>query len=156
MVRTVPPAVTEKTRISTAGSRGFTLLELIVVLFIAGMAMAVVIFSAGRVRESALFRDEAMRLFQTLKHAREIAIMERTDITVAIDAEKKTYWIDYGDGRTSDIHVLHEGFGISGKSEVFSSNGSSSGGTIKIENAKGQAYEIDVDPELGTPKIKRV
>jgi general secretion pathway protein H len=153
---TVPPAVMEKTRISTAGNRGFTLLELIIVLFIAGMAVAVVVFSAGRIRESAVFSDEARRLCQTLKHAREIAIMERTDVAVKFDADNNSYWIDYGDGKTSDTHVLHAGLVVSGKDVDFSSNGGSSGGTIKIENAKGQAYEIDVDPVLGTPKIKRL
>jgi general secretion pathway protein H len=148
--------VTEKTRISTAGNRGFTLLELIVVLFIAGMAMAVVLFSAGRVRENALFNDEARRLYQTLKHAREIAIMERDDVTVRVDSDGNRYWIDYGDGKTSDARTVGKGFTISGKDMVFFSNGSSSGGTIKIENAKGQAYAVEVDPELGTPKIKRL
>jgi general secretion pathway protein H len=151
-----PREAMEKTRISTAGNRGFTLLELIVVLFIAGMAVGVVIFSAGRVRESALFSDEARRVYQTLKHAREIAIMERIDVAVRIDAENNKYWIDYGEGKTSDTHVLHEGFAISGQDVVLFSNGSSSGGTIKIENAKGQTYAIDVDPVLGTPKIKRL
>ncbi len=148
--------MTEKTRISKAGNRGFTLLELIVVLFIAGMAMAVVFFSAGRVRENALFSDEARRLYQTLNHAREIAIMERTDVSVRIDADNDRYWIDYGNGKTSDTHVLRKGFAISGDDEVFFANGGGSGGTIKIENAKGQAYAITVDPELGTPKIKRL
>jgi general secretion pathway protein H len=145
----------EKTRISTAGNKGFTLLELIIVLFIAGMAVAVVVFSAGRIRESAVFSDEARRLCQTLKHAREIAIMERADVSVKL-ADNNSYWIDYGDGKTSDIHVLQGGLVISGKDVDFSSDGGSSGGTIKIENAKGQAYEIDVDPVLGTPKIKRL
>jgi general secretion pathway protein H len=146
----------EKTRISTAGNKGFTLLELIIVLFIAGMAVAVVVFSAGRIRENAVFSDEARRLCQTLKHAREIAIMERTDVAVKLDTDSNSYWIDYGDGKTSDIHVLREGLVVSGKDVYFASNGSSSGGTIKIENAKGQAYEIDIDPVFGTPKIKRL
>jgi general secretion pathway protein H len=146
----------EKTRISTAGNRGFTLLELIIVLFIAGMAVAVVVFSAGRIRENAVFSDEVRRLCQTLKHAREIAIMERTDISVKLDADNNSYWIEYGDGKTSDTHVLRAGLVISGRDVDFSSNGGSSGGTMKIENAKGQTYEINVDPVLGTPKIKRL
>jgi type II secretion system protein H len=146
----------EKIRISTAGNSGFTLLELIIVLFIAGMAVAVVVFSAGRIRENAVFSDEVRRLCQTLKHAREIAIMERTDVSVKIDADNNSYWIEYGDGKTSDAHVLRAGRSVSGSDVDFSSDGGSSGGTIKIKNAKGQAYEIDVDPVLGTPKIKRL
>jgi general secretion pathway protein H len=146
----------EKTRISTAGNRGFTLLELIVVLFIAGMAVAVVLFSAGRIRESAVFRDEALRLTQTLKHAREIAIMERIDVSVKLDAGNNSYCIDYGGGKTSKSHALPAGFALSGDDVVFFSNGGSSGGTLKIENAKQQAYEIDVDPVMGTPKVKRL
>jgi general secretion pathway protein H len=156
MARTVRPAEMEKTRISTAGTRGFTLLELIVVLFIAGMAAAVVIFSAGRIRDNAVFRDEAMRHSQTLKHAREVAIMERTDVSVKLDADKNSYWIDYGEGKTSAPHVVPAGYSLTGKDVFFFSNGSSSGGTLKIENAKDQTYEIDVDPVMGTPKVKRL
>jgi general secretion pathway protein H len=146
----------EKTRTSTAGNRGFTLLELIVVLFIAGMAVAVVVFSAGRIRENAVFRDEVMRLSQTLKHAREIAIMERTDVSVKLDAENNRYWIDYGNGKRSDTRALPAGLSLSGKEVVFFSNGGSSGGTMKIKNAKDQVYEIDVDSVMGKPKVKRL
>jgi general secretion pathway protein H len=153
---TAPPAAMEKTRISTAGNRGFTLLELIIVLFIAGMALTVVVFSAGRIREKAVFSDEVRRLCQTLKHAREIAIMERTDISVKLDAANNEYWIDFGGGKTSDAHFLQAGLVVSGSDVVFSPNGGSSGDVIKIQDAKGHAYEIDVDPVLGTPKIKRL
>ncbi len=121
------------------------------------MAVAVVVFSASRMHESAVFNDEARRLYQTLNHAREISLMERTDITVRIDASNNKYWIDYGDGKkTSDEHTLREGLAVSGKDVTFFPKGSSSGGTIKIVNAKGQEYAIEVDPILGTPKIKRL
>ncbi len=153
---TALPAETVKTRTSTAGIKGFTLLELIIVLFIAGMAVAVVVFSAARIHENAVFNDEARRLYQTLKHAREISLMDRTDVAVKIDAPDNKYWIDYGDGKTSDEHSLHEGITVSGSDIVFSPKGSSSGGTVRIVNAKGQGYEIEVDPIQGVPKIKRL
>jgi general secretion pathway protein H len=147
----------EKIKTSPAGIKGFTLLELIIVLFIAGMAVAVVVFSATRMHESAVFNDEARRLYQTLKHAREISLMQRIDVTVKVDAPDNKYWIDYGDGKTSDEHSLRAGVTISGdKDIVFSPKGNSSGGTIKIVNAKGQEYAIEVDPILGMPKIKRL
>ncbi len=155
-VRTAHLAEMAKIRTSTAGIKGFTLLELIIVLFIAGMAVAVVVFSAARIHENAVFSDEALRFYQTLKHAREISLMERTDVTVRIDAPENKYWIDYGDGRTSDGHSLHAGISIDGSDIVFSPKGNSSGGTVRIVNAKGQEYAIEVDPILGVPKIKRL
>jgi general secretion pathway protein H len=156
-VLTALPAETVKIKTSPAGTKGFTLLELIIVLFIAGMAVAVVVFSAARIHENSIFNDEARRLYQTLKHAREISLMDRIDVAVKVDAPDNKYWIDYGNGKTSDEHSLHEGITISGdKDVVFSPKGSSSGGAIKIVNAKGQEYTIEVDPILGMPKIKRL
>ncbi len=181
-----------KTRTLQAGNRGFTLLELIIVLFILGMSVAVVVFAAGRMHETAVFNDETRRVCQTMKHAREMALMERSDIIVKFDSENNRYWIDEGEEETSDfhapqgddktpgtqalsgdnkapqppapprerkppqVHTLPSGLTLSGNDIVFYAKGNSSGGTIKIKNEKGREYTIEVDPILGTPKIKRL
>jgi prepilin-type N-terminal cleavage/methylation domain-containing protein len=147
-------AVTVKIKISTAGNRGFTLLELIIVLFIVVLSVAVVIFSAGRLHEKTIFNEEARKIYQTLKRARELSLMERRDIAFRVDSDANKYWIDNGSGVVNS-HTVHEGVLLSGKDVIFFSKGNSSGGQSKINNAKRQEFVIDVDPILGTSTVKR-
>jgi len=145
-----------RTRTSTAGNRGFTLLELLVVLFIIGLVASVVSFSAGRFRDKMIFNDEARRIFQGLKHSRESAILERREIFFRVDEQSNTYWIDIGDNKTSEKHILPAGLTLAGRDIYFSPKGSSSGGKIEIRNEKGKKYEIEVSKVLGTPQLKRL
>jgi len=144
-----------KTKTLRAGNKGFTLLELIVILFIVGLASSVVFFSAVRIHEKAVFNEEARKLFQTIKHAREISLIDRRDTMVNLDEEQSKYWIEYGDKSTSNLQVLPRGFGIKGDVIFFFPKGNSSGGTVKINNGKGKEYTIEVDKVLGTPVFKR-
>jgi len=154
---TALPAVKVRTRTSTAGNnRGVTLLELLVVLFIIGLATAVVVFSAGRVRDSSRFKEEVRKIYLTVKHAREVAVLERAEVVLKIDGEAGSYWLDYGHGRSSERHILPERLIIEGKDLYFFSKGNSSGGVIEIMNEKGQKYAIEVNQVLGTPAIKRL
>ncbi|MDA8242410.1 MAG: hypothetical protein M0Z67_18825 [Nitrospiraceae bacterium] len=144
--------------VRTAGrtsETGFTFFELIVVLFIAGLVVSVAIVATGRMHDRAVFNEEARRIFQTLRHAREIALFERRDVTFRIDEEEKRYWLDYGNEKASDGRSVPGGFRLIGKDIFFFPKGNSSGGLVKIENEKGQGYAIKVDPVLGSPSIRR-
>lgn len=135
---------------------GFTLFELLLVLFIIGLAAAVVMSSGSRMQEKAIFNTEARKLYQTVKHARELSIIERMDIVFNVDKEAKEYWIVYGDGRTSEKHSIPQKFTIAGEKVLFFPKGNSSGGRIEIGNEKGQKYEVTVDQVFGTTTIKRL
>jgi type II secretion system protein H len=146
-----------RTKTSTAGNNnGVTLLELLVVLFIIGLATAMVIFSAGRMRDNSVFREEARKIYLTAKHAREVAILERQDVALKIDEEGNRYWLDYGGDKTSEMHAIPKKYPLSGKDLYFFPKGNSSGGLIEIRNEKGQKYAITVDQVLGTSSIKRL
>ncbi len=134
---------------------GFTLFELIVVLFIAGLVVSVAIVATGRMHDRAVFNEEARRIFQTLKHAREVSLFERRDVTFRIDEEGMRYWLDYGDEKKADSRGVGRRFRLTGKDIFFFPKGNSSGGLIKIEDEKGQGYEIKVDPVLGSPSLRR-
>lgn len=135
---------------------GFTLFELLLVLFIIGLAASVVMFSGSRMQEKTIFNTEARKLYLTVKRAREISILERMDISFKVDAEAKSYWIAYGDANTSETHSLPQKFTIAGEDVIFFPKGNSSGGKIEIDNGKGQKYEVTVDPVFGTASIKRL
>ena len=149
-------AVMVKTKTLTAGNRGFTLFELLLVLFIIGLAAAVVMSSGSRMQEKSLFNAEARKLYLTVKHAREISIIERMNIVFKVDQEAKKYWIAYGDDKTSEMHSIPQNFTIAGEDVIFFPKGNSSGGRIEIGNAKGQKYEVTVDQVFGTSSIKRL
>ncbi len=125
-------------------------------MVIAGLASAVVIFSIGRIRDSTVFNQEARRIYQTLKRAREIAVIERTDVTVTVDEEAGRYGIERSDGKTLVSRTLPRGTGVTGKGSVFFPKGDSSGGVIKLQNEKGQGYAIEVSQVLGRPEIRRL
>ena len=155
-----------RTRTSTVGNRGetadgrfsqrgFTLFELIVVLFIAGLVVSVAIVATGRMHDRAVFNEEARRIFQTLRHAREVALFERRDVTFRIDKEENRYWLDYGNEKTSDGRSVPGRFRLTGEDIFFFPKGNSSGGLVEIENGKGQGYAVKVDPVLGSPSIRR-
>ena len=135
---------------------GFTLVELLLVLFILGLSAAVVMSSGSRMQEKSMFNTEARKLYLTVKHAREIAIIERMDIVFKVDPEAKKYWIDYGDDKTSETHSIPQKFTLTGEDVIFFPKGNSSGGQMEIDNGKGQKYEVNVDPVLGTASIKRL
>jgi len=107
-------------------------------------------------QEKSLFNTEARRLYLTVKHARELSILERRDIVFKVDRETNRYWLAYGDDTTSDIHTIPQKFILAGEDIIFFPKGNSSGGKIDLDNGKGQKYEVAVDPVLGTPSIKRL
>jgi type II secretion system protein H len=148
-----PPMQTVRARSSQSG---FTLFELLLVLFIVGLAAAVVMFSASRLQENTLFNTEARKLYLTVKHAREVSMLERRNIVFKVDTEAKRYWIDFGDDKTSEMHSIPEKFVISGEAVSFFPKGNSSGGRFELDNGKGRKYEVNVDPVLGTTSIKRL
>lgn len=135
---------------------GFTLFELLLVLFIIGLAASVVMFSGSRMQEKAGFNTEARRLYLTIKHAREISIIERMDIVFKVDEEAGRYWVAYGDDRTSEMHSLPPKFNITGEDVIFFPKGNSSGGKIEIADAKGRKYEVTVVRVSGAASIKRL
>lgn len=135
---------------------GFTLIELLLVLFIVGLAAAVAMSSGSRMQEKSMFNAEARKLYLTVKHAREISIIERMDIVFKVDQEEKKYWIAYGDENTSEMHSIPQKYTIEGEDVIFFPKGNSSGGRIEIGNEKGQKYEVTVDQVFGTSSIRRL
>jgi general secretion pathway protein H len=157
MVLMAPRAVKVKIKTLPVGNnKGFTLFELLIVFFIIGLTGSVVMFSGGRLQDKTRFNTEARKLYLTVKHAREISIIERRDIIFRIDSESRTYWLDYGDDKSSEMHSIAQKFAITGDDVIFFPKGNSSGGKIDIVNGKGQKYEIIVDPGLGSTSIKRL
>lgn len=134
---------------------GFTLFELLIVLFIIALSASVVFFSAGKLHEKTVFNEEARRLVQTIKQAREISLLEKRNIELKIDGETGNYGLHYGNDAVPATHTLPQGYTVTGESIFFFPKGNSSGGSVQINNGKGREYEIKVDPVVGTPSVTR-
>ncbi|MBI5639567.1 MAG: hypothetical protein HZA17_03990, partial [Nitrospirae bacterium] len=104
--------------------------------------------------EKTVFSQEARQIFQTVRHAREISLLERKDVVFRVDEEGNAYWLEYAGGG-GKAHPLPQGLLIIGKDVVFFPKGNSTGGTIRIQNGRGQDNTIEIDPILGTPKFRR-
>lgn len=94
-----------------AGSRarGFTLLELLVVLVIAGIMLGVVSFNAMPSKHQAL-QNEAQRIALLLQTAREEAIVRNRPIAFEVDPYRYRFWIRNDNQWTpiTDDDVLRE------------------------------------------------
>ncbi|MBI5101497.1 MAG: prepilin-type N-terminal cleavage/methylation domain-containing protein [Nitrospirae bacterium] len=142
---------------SIAGNnRGFTLLELIIVLFISGLSAAIVLFSIGRLRDQTLFSQDVRRVYQTARHGREVALLDRKVIILRVDEESKSYWLDDNGNMLSKKQGVQRESVITGKDIVFYPKGNSTGGSITVRNAKGKEFTITVSPVLGVPSVKRL
>ena len=74
-------------------SAGFTLLELMVVLVIAGLFVALASPSVRGLYDSMQYRDAVRGLSSAAKNARRTAMAEGNPVDLIIDADLKTYWL---------------------------------------------------------------
>ncbi len=117
---------------------GFTLIEILVVLAILGVALGLII-GRGPMRSRGLeSRAAASALAQTLRAARAAAIAGDRSVSVAIDPANHRFAMDDGPLRTlaADLPVAVSSTALRGPGPVrlirFASDGSASGGQILL------------------------
>jgi len=108
---------------------GFTLLEMIVVLVILGLALSIVM-TRGPMHSSRLDAEVTARgLTSALRLARGLAIAENRPVEVALAAN--SYRIE-----ASAVHRVPTDVTLAGNAVIgFAPDGSSSGGTIVVQGA---------------------
>lgn len=153
-------------------NRGFTLLELIIVLvfigMIAGLTTPFVISTLERVKH----QTEARKISSALRFARSEAIARKTVSTFNANIGDKKYWISHKNKKkSSNSRTLDSRFSMSyinGNEETikdgtfavkFYPRGNSSGGAILVENKipknSEPPYEIIIDPITGSSRIQQ-
>ena len=155
--RILPAAGTPGPRNTRSAARGFTLLELIVVLFLAGLVAALVAPSFSGTLESSRLRSGAAGVRATLTLARTLAASGSRLRSVVFDIERGEYVVD-GEART---YVLPEGIRIDsarvGTEEPeqetfrvrFFPDGSAEGAEIVVASSTGGRLRVTVDPLTG-------
>lgn len=147
-------------------SAGFTLLELMVVLVIAGLFVALASPSVRGLYDSMQYRDAVRGLSSAAKNARRTAMAEGNPVDLIIDADLKTYWLTAKAGSESvagapaiddslalEVTYAAEMSPGGGLAAIrFFPLGGSSGGEIKILRPSGVGTMLKVDWLLGEVK----
>jgi general secretion pathway protein H len=155
-------------------SRGFSLLEVIVVLILISLSIALVTPSLSRFSKTAELKGAAKKISAILRYCRSEAINRGKVYQVFFDSEMREVRVESieekGDEETKDratpqIYSLPEGIRIKGveggspqnPSEIptieFYPNGGSNGGTILLDSQDRQGYRIKIDFLTGAVSI---
>jgi len=133
-------------------NKGFTLLELMVVLFIVVLGFAVIGINLSSGKDSTEFKSVARDIVSALRYARGQALMTHQETAVTFDLAENNYKVTergtvYTIPQTIDLTLVTAQTELSGEGQGsirFFADGSSSGGRITLERAN-QAWKIDIN-----------
>ena len=147
--------------LASNGQRGFTLVELLVVLVIAALALSLVGTSISRNVSGAEMRNAARKVAASLRYTRTQAILTKSEQVFVVDTEKRTF--QAADRPTEE---LPEGMNVelnTARSELtsetaggirFYPDGGSTGGNVRLE-ANGRVYQVNVTWLTGEASVER-
>jgi len=133
-------------------NKGFTLLELIVVLFIVVLGVSVVGINLSSGNNSTEIKAAARDIVSALRYARGQALMSHQETTLALNLAENTYTVSgrdrvYNIPKTIDITVVTAQSELTGNglgNIRFFADGSSTGGRITLERGN-TAWQIDIN-----------
>jgi len=141
-------------------SRGFTLLELIIVLFFMALILGLSTLFFANTLPSSRLNATAREISATIRHARDLALINSQKQTVTINLDSRYYGIEgiAGKNIASDIglKVIDPLLGEIHKGEypiVIDSTGAMEGGTIILSGGK-KTLSIQLDPVVGSVVIR--
>ena len=133
-------------------NKGFTLLELIVVLFIVVLGFSVIGVNLSSGNDSTELKVAARDMVSALRFARGQALISHQETTVSLDLTNNNYTVSKRD----KIYTIRKNIGITlvtAESELngeglgnirFFADGSSTGGRITLKHGK-TAWQIDIN-----------
>lgn len=149
---------------STAGSKprqkGFTLLELMIVLVIAAIMMTVVPPMISSALPGAELKAAARKVAAGLRYARNKSLTSDAEMTLMLDLETKQFEVS-GKKKKFQIHKDLDLTLLTAESEMVTDNkgairffpdGGSTGGRISLSTDK-RKYAVDVDWLTGKVRI---
>lgn len=133
--------------------RGFSLIELIVVLVIAGLMLALIPPLVSSAIPGTELKNAARELMAGLRFARAYAISKQADAVLVVDVDSRQFTVtgrsrSYRLPEHLDLKVVSarsesEGEGVG--AIRFFSDGTSTGGRITLSRGETQVYEIDIN-----------
>ncbi|MGH9341387.1 MAG: prepilin-type N-terminal cleavage/methylation domain-containing protein [Acidobacteriota bacterium] len=140
------------------GRRGFSLLEIVVVLVLIGVAAAVVMPSFVRGLKGLELETSGRDLITRMKNARSQAIANQKVFRIILNQSSEgSFFYSFTNEYGEEIEQFPFAEGISTITEntewpliiSFYSNGRSSGATFILKNQQGKRMSIEVDPITG-------
>lgn len=141
--------------------RGFTLVEMLVVLVIVTIVLALVGTSISRSVSGAEMRTAARKMAASMRYTRTRAILDKEETVFLVDTENRTYLAP----KKEEV-VLPEGMNVSlmtARSELtaesvggirFYPDGGSTGGFVELE-ANERVYRINVAWLTGEASLQK-
>jgi general secretion pathway protein H len=151
----IKPSVTKNWQTSAAppnSSKGFTLLEIMLVLFIVIIGFAAIGLNISSGNDATKLQSAARDMVSALRFAKGQALISRKETTVALDLNENTYTVSdrdkvYNIPDTIALTVVTAQEELTGKGLAnirFFPDGSSSGGRIKLE-MNSAIWQIDIN-----------
>lgn len=136
---------------------GYTLIELLAVLVLLCIVAAITGVSVSRQMDKSRIKDEAMRLRNTMRHARDLSIVERIPYIVIVNSSESSYTLMRADEQGAKPHALPRGISIEDGAEVvFWPKGNSTGGAFVIRDEHERRYEVYVEVSTGASRLSRL
>ena len=133
-------------------SRGFTLVELLVVLAVMASVMALTPMAFDRLKEASEYRTTVRTMLSQLRTARALALAEGRDVQFSVNLQQRTYGIE-GQSQETLVNSLQLKAVVAGLdanpqdkfSIRFLPNGGATGGTLDVIRASGAGSRLRVD-----------
>jgi prepilin-type N-terminal cleavage/methylation domain-containing protein len=140
-------------------AHGFTLLELIVTLFVIALAVGLVVPVVGRSTDTLRGRSEIARFSAILRHARDQAITTRRGHAVVIDPVAHRATIVAGLNEVQQTRTLPPELAVEANPPQaltvrFEPSGVSSGAEFRLTTGRTR-YRVTVDALTGRVRVER-
>jgi general secretion pathway protein H len=144
---------------AAVGAPGFSLIEVVLVLFVLALATAVTLPVVGRTADAVRMRAEVAGFSATLRHARELAVATQRPFRVEVNPAEHRMTVVADEADVRLIRSLAPELtvqALSGPSLTvrFDPQGISNGGDFRL-SAGNSVYLVNVDPLTGRVRISR-
>jgi len=144
--------------------KGFTLLELLVVMVIIGMAALLFAPNIGAWLPNYRLRSAARDIVSTMRTAQMKAVSTNMTYRVSFTQNPPSYtlqyenppgtWVNEGVTQNLPSGISISAINIAGNNAVFNPNSTSSSGSITLQNSRGTQRQLTLTPSTGRVTIQ--